>query len=293
MRGLRIALGVLLAIAFALVTPLAIVASWTSAQVDDTDAYVETVGALADDDVVQREVGEQLTSSLLASAGGQGVEVPAQAEQLVEDAVADVLDSSEFRTTWSSANRTAHEQLVAVLRGDATAADGDIVVSLADLYNQAAALVRAQGVEVADRPDGSMRFRMAPPDRLEDAQDGYQALVDAGTWLPVVAVVLLVLAVLVPPGRSRIGVGIVAAMGAGVTSAVLLFAVAAGGEVAATQVAAEDRDLASAVIDVVLDSLETRAWIVIGVAAVAVVLLVLVPLVVDAATRRRRRGAPA
>lgn len=291
MRALRTTVGVLLALLFAVVAPVAVVASWVGSQVDDTDAYVETVGPLAEDEAVQREVGEQLTSTLLSSAGLQGVDLPTPVEEVLSGAVTEVLDGDDFRATWESANRDAHEQLVAVLRGERTAADGDVVVSLADLYNQAAALARAQGIDVADQPEGSLQFRTAPPDRLEDVQGAYQGLVGASTWLPVLAVVLLVLAVAVPAGRARLGVALTAVVGSAITCAVLLAAVAAGGDVAALQVRSEDRALASAIIDALLGGLSFRAWVVLGASVLAALALVVALAVTGRG--RARRTAPA
>lgn len=290
MRGARTAIGVLLALAFCVTAPLAIVASWAKTQVDDTDAYVETVGEVATDPVVQREVGEQLTAALTARI--EGGDAPA-VQGVVGDAVDEVLGSDDFVTTWEAANRSAHEQLVAILRGDATAADGNVEISLADLYNLAAERLRAENVPVADRPEGSLTFRTAPPERLEDAQGGYQSLVDAGTWLPILALVLLVAAIAIPAGRSRLKVLIVAAVGTIITTGILLVAVAAGSEIAELQVRGEDRALASAVIGALLDGLRGRAWTVIVVAVVGLVGAI-VGLVVLARTARRapaRRAA--
>lgn len=285
-RGLRTAIGVLLALAFAVTAPLAVAASWAKTQVDDTDAYVANVGELSDDPVVRREVGEQLTRVLTAQL--QVGEVPG-ASDVIGAVVDQVLDSDDFPTVWEEANRTAHEQIVAILRGDATAADGDVEISLADLYNLAAERMRAEGLPVADRPEGSLTFRTAPPQRLEDAQGAYQGLVAAGTWLPVLALVLLVGAIAVPAGRSRLTALLVGALGTIITTGLLLVAVAAGSEIAGLQVRGEDRALATAVIDALLDSLRDRAWIVIVVALLAFVGSIVALVVTGRAARRRPR----
>ncbi len=289
MRGFRTAIGVLLALAFAVTAPLALAASWAKTQVDDTDAYVASVADLADDPVVRREVGDQLTRVLTAQL--QVGEVPG-ASDVIGTVVDDVLGSDDFPAVWEEANRTAHEQIVAILRGDVSAADGDVEISLADLYNLAAEQLRSKGLPVADRPEGSLTFRTAPPQRLEDAQGAYQGLVAAGTWLPIVAVVLLVGAVAVPAGRSRLGALLVAAVGTVVTTALLLVAVAAGSEIAGLQVRGEDRALASAVIDALLGSLRWRAWVVIGISLLAAVGAIVALVVTGRSARRPPRRLP-
>lgn len=283
MRGLRITVGVLLALTFALLLPIALTSWWAENRIDDADGYVEVVSGVIDDPAVRAEVDERLTEELVQALGSEFPDAP----QIAGAAVDEVLDSDGFAEGWTAANREAHEQIVAILRGDATAADGDVTVSLAGLYNAAADVLASEGVTLAERPEGSLQFRTAPPQRLEDAQSGYQALVGAGTWLPVVTLVLLVAAVAIPPGRSRIKVALIAAIGGVVTSGILLAALAAGGEVAALQVQAEDRDLAEAVLDVLLGSLSSLAWTAIVIGLIAAVLLIAVPLVVD----RRRRPA--
>ncbi|MDT9593283.1 hypothetical protein RDV89_09410 [Nocardioides zeae] len=293
MGAVRTGLGVLLALAFAVLAPAALTASWASSQVDDTDAYVENVAQLADDPLVVDEVTTRLTSALDSTVANQlGAEASAVASPSVATAVRDVVGSEQFDTAWREANRVAHEQLVRVLRGDATTADGDLAIDLTELYNAAAALLRDDGIEVADRPDGGLTFRTAPPDRLDDAQEAYQAVVAGGAWLPVAALVVLALAVLVAPGRARIVVGLVAAVGTVVTTGLLLAGVSAGQEIAELQVAAADRDLAAAVLGALLGELRNRAWWVLGIAAVAAVALVVVPLVVGALGRRRAGGRP-
>lgn len=283
MRRLRITVGVLCAVLFAVLTPLALTASWADSRIDDPEGYVDTVGDVVDEPEVRAEVASRLEEAL-ASALGEGVP---NAGPIIDAAVDDVLGSDEFASGWREANREAHQQIVAILRGDATAADGDVVVSLAGLYNAAADILRQEGINLAERPEGALQFRTAPPQRLQDAQSGYQALVGAGVWLPVVTIVLLVVGLALAPGRTRFTVGVVAAVGAVITSAILLAALAAGAEVAELQVQREDRDLAGAVIRVLLDSLAFRAWVVIGVGVVAAIALVVASLLVG-----RRRPAP-
>ncbi|MDF9715177.1 hypothetical protein INN71_06535 [Nocardioides sp. ChNu-153] len=288
MRGLRTTLGTMVALVFALVLPLALVASWADTEVDDTDAYVENVSDVARDEVVRAEVVDRLGTAVTAAVEGRlgGVELPAAVQEVVDATVEDVLDSDELVAAWEEANRSAHEQFLAIMDGRG---DGEsFEVSLRPLLDAALEELGARGVPTGAVPEGAMTFRVASGERLADVRDGYTSVVGAGTLLPVLAVVLLVVALALPAGRSRLGVGLVAAIGAAITSGALLAVLGVGADVAELQVDPADRDLASAVLEVLLAGLRTRALTALVVAVVVAVLLV----VALAVVRRRRPAAP-
>ncbi|MFW6773019.1 hypothetical protein ACOACO_01955 [Nocardioides sp. CPCC 205120] len=288
MRGLRTTLGTLVALVFALVLPLALVASWADTEVDDTDAYVDNVSEAARDEVVRAQLVDRLGTAVTAAVEDRlgGLELPAAVQEVVDATVEDVLDSEELVAAWEDANRSAHEQFLAIMadRGDGSSFE----VSLRPLLDAALEELGARGVPTGAVPEGAMTFRVASADRLSDVRDGYNSVVGAGTLLPVLTVVLLVVALALPAGRARLGVGLVAAIGAAVTSGALLAVVGVGADVAELQADPADRDLAGAVLEVLLAGLRTRALVALVAAVVVAVLLV----VVLAVVRRRRPAAP-
>jgi hypothetical protein len=118
---------------------LSTLAVWSHAVLLDTDRWVRTVGPLAADERLTAAVAvwgaEELTEALevedlaerllpdraafLAAPMGDVV------EGFLEDQLAALLASERFEVVWTEANRLAHRQAVAVLRGEAAVAWAD------------------------------------------------------------------------------------------------------------------------------------------------------------------------
>ncbi|WP_157210049.1 hypothetical protein [Nocardioides aequoreus] len=268
---MRAAVAWLTALAACVVLPVAMVAVWLGAVVDDTDRYVRTVSPLAEDPRVLAAVERSLTQRVVAEVEARGGAVGGLVAGRLEDRIADgvrlVVRSPQFRPAWDAANTAAHEELVAGLRPGADAAD----VSL-DLGRVLDAVVE----EVGD----SLPVAVSPPEveapvtvlegqQVTRARTAYQALTAAGVVLPVVWVVLVALALLVARQRSRV----LALLGAG-SAATLLLMLLALEQVRDRAVAAvpgSDRALSAAVWDGVTTDLRLALW---GAAAAAAVLAV-------------------
>src|SRR4051794_13764669 len=145
---------------FIILVPLTTTLAWTHRTVLDTDTYVSTVAPVASDPAViaatSRLVTDQLYQALdiqtkvadvlPANAKLLAVPIANGARNYVQQAVTRVLESDAFRQLWARANRFAHTQLVAVLRGDTTvlkATGGQIALNLVPLIE--AALRNMQG----------------------------------------------------------------------------------------------------------------------------------------------------
>ena len=129
-RGRRAATATLavLAVIGLLASTLAL---WSHRLLLNTDAWVDTVGGLADDPEVTDAVAQRLTEQVMATIDAEQLAedaLPEEAQFLaaplttavegfVEDAVAAVLASDQFATLWREANRVAHEEAVQLLRG--------------------------------------------------------------------------------------------------------------------------------------------------------------------------------
>src|SRR3954468_13830096 len=139
---------------FIILVPLTTTLAWTHRTVLDTDTYVSTVAPVAADPAViaatSRLVTDQLyqtldiptkvADALPANAKLLAGPIASGARDYVQQAVTRVLESDAFRELWARANRFAHTQLVAVLRGDTTvlqATGGQIALNLVPLIEAA------------------------------------------------------------------------------------------------------------------------------------------------------------
>ncbi len=231
----RSTLAVVLLLLGALLAPVAVIASWAGGLIDDTDRWVETVAPLADDPAVQQAVTNRITTAIVDAVGVDdlateatsalaGLGLPPRVSTLVESlqaplasaatdfvrrGVERVVTSDAFSTAWTEANRAAHEQLVAALRGDPDAlasigADGTLSVQLATVVDAVTQLLVDRGFTILERlPAIDASFPLMQSADLVRLQSAYRLLHAAGTWLPWVSLLLLAGGVLASRHRSR------------------------------------------------------------------------------------------
>jgi hypothetical protein len=150
-----------LVVLFIILLPVTVVAGWTHRTIFDTETYVNTVTPIGADPAVTEAVSRDLTNQLYAALDPEAIiagalppkatflagPIAGAAKNEVQDAVNRVLRSDRFQQLWASANRFAHEQLVAALRGDENvlqSTGGQVVINLVPLLN--AALANAGGL---------------------------------------------------------------------------------------------------------------------------------------------------
>jgi hypothetical protein len=153
-----LAVGVMVTL-FIILLPVTTVSAWAHRTVLDTNTYVNTLKPIAADPVVTEAMSREITDQMYAAldipqAVAQALPPKAVvlagpiangARDYVQKAVERVLSSPAFQKLWTEANRFAHTQLVAVLRGhtDALQATGGaVVINLVPLLD--AAMQRAQ-----------------------------------------------------------------------------------------------------------------------------------------------------
>ncbi len=112
-------------------TLTSVIGVWSHRTIMNTDAWMDIVGPLADDPAVTDAVSVALTKQvfeLVQPADRIKEALPPKASFLaepittavqgyVEQGVAQVLQSDQFKTFWNRANREAHESAIALLRG--------------------------------------------------------------------------------------------------------------------------------------------------------------------------------
>lgn len=269
-RGLRAAACAVLITLGALLAPLGAVSAWAQRELTDTDRYVATVGPLAGDPVVQSAVAGRLTEVVMSRVdvgalvddlvgGLEERDVPPRATQalaaleapltsgveaLVHETATRLVESDAFEGAWLQANRVAHEQLVAVMRGEdgdvlQVSDDGRLSIQLSGLIDLLKERLVDRGLDVAARiPSVDATFTVAQSAELVMLQNRYAQVVTLTTWLPWVVLGLLAAGVLVANHRSRALVvaglaltGAMVALGVGLAVARGLYLGALSGQV--------------------------------------------------------------
>lgn len=199
-------------------------------QLLDTDRYVETVTPLADDPALQEAVTNRLTDEIinrvdvegLVTSGltfleGQGL--PPQLTSLagpitgglrsfLSDEIGALVRSDTFDQAWIAANRAAHTGLVTVLTGGdgrfITTSGTSVSVDLGAVLSAVKDRLAARGFTLVEQiPDVSVQFTVLDSPDIPRLQNAVAVLDTVATWLPWVALLLLVAGVFVAPNRRR------------------------------------------------------------------------------------------
>ena len=253
----RTIVAVLLIVIACVLAPLSVVAIWTRNQVTNTDRYVATVTPLASDPAVQQAITDQITAQVFTyidiqalttqvtdalSARVEGRGLPPQAaaalqglagpiangvQGFVRTQVERIVQSQAFEDAWVQANRVAHEALVKALTGEGggavTVENDTVILNLGPFIQTVKQQLVAQGFTLAERiPQVDKSFVLFQSEDITRARSAFNLLNTLGIWLPVLAIVLLVLGVYVAKDHRRALVG--AALGVAVSMVVLALA---------------------------------------------------------------------
>ena len=230
----RTVVATILIILAALLAPLAVVASWADDQVGDTDRYVDTIKPLASDPALQKAVADRvanevvtrldlagLTNELADSLSERGlpprvagalgalaVPITEQVRTFVEEQTLKFVSSQAFEDAWIEANRSAHEQMVALLTGEGDGAlqvrDGAVQVNLAAVINAVKQRLEDRGLSIVSRlPEINAEFTVFQSADITRAQTAFRLLDNVSTWLPWLAVALFVAGVAVARSRRK------------------------------------------------------------------------------------------
>ncbi|GHJ50088.1 hypothetical protein Cs7R123_74300 [Catellatospora sp. TT07R-123] len=252
-RGLRWALAFVLALLSASLVTGSVLARFARAQLLDTDAYVQTVAPLAEDPQVQAAVTERVTHEVMSRlpieklAGDLANAVGLPRAQSIIDLVTpaitnwltgqvhrivdEVVHSPQFATVWIQMNRAGHQGLANILTGQdgrfVHTQDATVVIDLGPVLALARQNLVDRGFTLAAHiPDMSIPYPVAQVEQLPTIQKYVRLLQLGGTWLPILALVLLGFAVWAAPNHRR-----------GLLMSLLLTALLLGVALAANQVA--------------------------------------------------------
>ena len=225
--------------------PLSILATWAHDEVSDTERYVETVAPLADSPEVQAAVTTRLTARIVGLIDVQAVTkdaidalsqrglppravasltaltppLAAGVESFVNNQVSRLVASQAFADAWEQANRVAHNQMVAVLTGDTgeavSVSGGTVQLNLAPVIDAVKERLLDAGFSLASRiPAVTTEITLFQSADLAKAQTAFRLLDAAARALPIIALILLGVAVAVSTRRRRtltIGAMVIAA----------------------------------------------------------------------------------
>jgi hypothetical protein len=235
----RSAVATLLILIGCILAPISVVAVWTKNLVTDTDQYVATVAPLARDPAIQSAIADRITAEIfthldVAGITNQAVDAladrglpPLVATQLhalsqplstgvegfVRTEVGKVVASDAFVNAWVTANRSAHQALVAALTGETregiTIENDTVSINLGPIIQEVKQRLVDRGFGLASRiPNVNPSFVLVQSDYIAKARGAFNLLNAVGNWLPVVALFFLAIGVYVAKGHRRALVGV-------------------------------------------------------------------------------------
>jgi hypothetical protein len=245
---------VLLIVLACVLAPLSVTSVWARSMVVDTNRYVDTMAPLAKDPAIQDAITANITRTVftyvdikglttrtltaLADTGRLPTDVAAQlpalagpittgVQNFTEDQVRKVVESAAFAQAWETANRTAHQTLVAALTGQGgtavTVKDGTVSVNLSPLIATVKQQLVAAGFQLAEKiPAVNASFVVYQSADITKIQKGFHLLNRLGFWLPIICLVLIGLGVYAARNHRLAFIG----AGLGVALAMLAVAIA-------------------------------------------------------------------
>ena len=222
-----------------ILAPISVVAVWTKNLVTDTDRYVATVAPLASDPAIQSAIADKITAEVfthldVAGITNQAVDALAErglppliatqlhalsqplssgVQSFVRDQVGEVVASDAFVNAWLTANRAAHQALVAALTGETregvTIENDTVSINLGPIIQEVKQRLIDRGFELASRiPNVNPSFVLVQSDYIAQARGAFNLLNAIGNWLPVIALFFLAIGIYVAKGHRRALVGV-------------------------------------------------------------------------------------
>ena len=229
-----------------ILAPVAVIGSWASLEVSNTDRYVATVEPLIHSPAIQNyltaQITDQITSRLnvtgvvnqasaqlnskgltrIGSLLGQfGPQIASAVNSFVYSTVHSIVSSPQFATIWAAVNRTTHQQLVRVLSGQGNSSvsikNGQVVIDLGPFIAAAKTDLVAKGFKLASNiPPVHPTLALFQAKDLQQAQTLYRLVTAGRIVLIILALVFLAAGVWAARHRRRAligaGLGVAASM---------------------------------------------------------------------------------
>jgi hypothetical protein len=167
---------------------LSVFAFWVERQALDTDEWVNTSGHLILNQTIRTALSEYLVEQLYENVNvekkveevlpGETKELAGPAasglRQIAGPGVEKVLETGTAQSLWETANRTAHEQLIAVLENKKEAVDtsnGEVKLNLGSLLTNLAGQVGLGKSLAEELPPDAGQITILKSEQLKTAQD--------------------------------------------------------------------------------------------------------------------------
>ena len=289
-------LSVVLLVLGCVLAPLGVTAAWAKNLASSQDAYMEAVGPLISDPVIINAAENKIVGGIdtaitnlnLSDKVGQELQslgLPPRVASLattylatfrsditnaITKLVDQVLSSPKLVTVWNEANIKAHSIFVQIMQGQNPTRLSSINLDLSSAVSEVKQKLSGAGVQWASQiPDVPIVFNLTGNADVQQISGYYDTLLTLGTWLPIIAIVLLLLSIVLAPSRLR---GLSRAGGwLAVSMLVLVVALIAGREYAISQVPAQP-DVTQAFTRQLTVNLQNTIRIVLVVGAVIAVL---------------------
>ncbi|WP_236651968.1 hypothetical protein [Streptacidiphilus neutrinimicus] len=201
-----------------IIAPLAIVASWASSIIGDTNRYVAMVGPLTANPSVQAAIANRTAQAvsqhidvndllqqvaptdrpkLDAALGKLSGPIDNAITSFVQKQTQNVVASSWFQGFWVDANRRIHQTMVKALTGQGGGAvqltQNSVVIDLAPVIDQVKQRLVSNGMTIAAKiPEIHTNFTVISNQNIGKAKTGFRLLQIVGNWLGVIGVLLTV-----------------------------------------------------------------------------------------------------
>lgn len=229
-------IAILLVLIGCFLAAVSVPAVWLNRTVMDTDAWVQTVGPLAEDPAIQSAVANTATNELFKRVNVEKLAkdaLPPQAEFLAGPLAAQVktfarsqadnlVRSPAFSRLWIDVNRKAHSAVIAILTGTQgkylAVANGKVTLDLSPIVNDIKVRLDKAGLGAVTGAIGNVggTFTLFESPALAQAGQTLKLMNNLALWLPLLTLALLAGAVAIAKDRRRIvlwvGVGLVIAM---------------------------------------------------------------------------------
>jgi hypothetical protein len=220
-----------------ILAPVAVIGSWASLEVSNTDRYVATVEPLIHDPAIQNYLTDQITTQITSRINVTGVvnqaaaqlnskgltrissllsqfgpQISSAVNSFIYSTVHSAVSSSQFATIWVTVNRITHQQLVKVLSGQGSTSisirNGQITLDLGPFISAAKTDLIAHGFKLASQiPPVHPTVVLFQANDLGKAQTLYRLIKAARIVLIVLVLLLLAAGVWVARNHRRALVG--------------------------------------------------------------------------------------
>jgi hypothetical protein len=218
--GWRRVLATTLVVIASLLAFVAIFSVWLNRQALNTDNWTQTSSQLLQQPVIRDQVATRLTDELFASVDVEEAVrevLPPRADALaapaanalrtqVEKRAKTALARPDVQALWADANRSAHEELLAVLDGGGTTVSTENGTVVLDVRQLLAELQREVGIGGRLRkvlPDSATQVTLFKADELKTAQNVVRVLRPLPVVLILASLGLVAIAMAVAPGWRR------------------------------------------------------------------------------------------